>query len=183
MMPLLQPLLIVPDLYWYHVLERAIPVLPEPTAAKHQMQLWKPSTDFVWDAAFAVTNIAASFLLFSSKNKRYVWLQLWEAGISFRSFLFQAPFDGWRWFGEVLGTAIKEISDLSKLPSLQEEKEEKLLLSQGFFIIIFLRTQNHMQNPFILFAAEKKGCFSAVATSCKWGDIRKPEDSLSWSNA
>lgn len=158
MMPLLQPLLIVPDLYWYHVLERAIPVPPEPTAAKHQMQLWKPSTDFVWDAAFAVTNIAASFLLFSSKNKRYVWLQLWEAGISFRSFLFQAPFDGWRWFGEVLGTAIEEISDLSKLPSLQEEKEEKLLLlSQGFFYYYFLRTQKPHAESFHSFCCRKKG--------------------------
>lgn len=102
------------------------------------MQLWKPSLDILWDAAFAVTNITSSFLLCSSKNKRYIWLQLWEAGISFTGFLFQAPSDGWSWFGEVLGPAIKEISDLSKLPSLQEEKEEKLLLlSQGFFIIIF----------------------------------------------
>lgn len=91
--------------------------------------------DFLWDAAFAVTNITSSFLLCSSNNKRYIWLQLWEAAISL-SFLFQAPFDCWSWFGEVLGPAIKEISDLSKLPSLQEEKEEKLL-SQGFFLLLF----------------------------------------------
>lgn len=41
--------------------------------------------------------------------------------------------------------------------SLQEEKEEKLLFLRQYFY--FLRTQNHMHNPFILFAAERRHFF------------------------
>lgn len=84
-------------------------------------------------AAFAVTS-----LFCSNKNRRYIWLQLWEAGIIFRSYLIQAPFDGWSLFGEILDAAIKEISDLSKLPKSPGRERKKASTSKSiiFFVII-----------------------------------------------
>lgn len=133
--------------------------------------------DFLWDASFAATNITSCFLLCSSKNRRYIWLQLWEAGIIFRSHLIQAPFDGWSLFGEILDIAIKEISDLSKLSKSPGRERRKASTSKPrfFYYYLFKDTKPHTES-FHSFCCWKKGYFSAVATPYKWRDIRKPED-------
>lgn len=104
-------------------------------------------------------------LLCSSKNRRYIWLQLWEADIIFRSHLIQAPFDGWSLFGEILDIAIKEISDLSKLPKSPGRERRKASTSKPrfFYYYFFKDTKPHAES-FHSFCCWKRGYFSAVAT-------------------
>lgn len=127
---------------------------------------------FLSVAAFAVTS-----LFCSNKNRRYIWLQLWEAGI-FRSYLIQAPFDGWSLFGEILDAPIKEISDLSKLPKSPGRERKKASTSKSIiFLLLFKDPKPHAQSFLFLFffSCWKEGHSPPVATSHEWGDVRKPE--------